>query len=234
MINNKYYFEMNELANECRREWFISENVPIDIFSVVMNKIEDISIIFMDMGDISGASTIAGDSKLIFINSTQSYGRQRFNLAHELYHMLYENKSFTCNDKYDKKNENKADQFASCLLMPHGALSYYQKINKIEKWTIEDIVNAEQFFQVSHHAFICRLRRLEKISYDDYLKYKKSVKNKAKKLGYSLKLYEPYHDKEITIGSYVRKVNELSEKDRISLGLHDELLADAFCFESMW
>lgn len=42
----------------------------------------------MDMGEeISGASSSFDEQNIIFINSLQSYGRQRFNLAHEIYHL---------------------------------------------------------------------------------------------------------------------------------------------------
>ncbi|RAP47709.1 MAG: hypothetical protein BZ135_01655 [Methanosphaera sp. rholeuAM6] len=235
MIKNEYYYEMNELANECRREWFINENVPIDIFNVIMNKFDDVTIVFMNMENISGASTIIGKSKLIFINSKESYARQRFNIAHELYHLRFDNRSVTCTGEENKENENKADQFASCLLLPHGALCHYEKINHLKNnWTLEDIINAEQFFQISHQAFIWRLRLLEKITFEDYNKFKVSIKNKALNMGYDTKLYQPYHETNCTMGSYINKVNKLFDKDLISPGLRDELLLDAFYYDKVW
>ena len=35
MINPEFYFEMNDEANKLRREWFIDENAPIDIFAII-------------------------------------------------------------------------------------------------------------------------------------------------------------------------------------------------------
>ena len=41
---------------------------------------------------ISGMCTRIGEDIVICINSKSSYDRQKFTLAHELYHILYENK----------------------------------------------------------------------------------------------------------------------------------------------
>ena len=235
MINSEFYYEMNEEASKCRRKWFIDENVPIDIFSIVKNKINNLTIVFMDMKDeISGASTKVDDENIIFINSKETYGRQRFNLAHELYHLIYNHDLITCQKDSDEEIEKKADQFASCLLLPHGALSYYEQINDIEKWNIEEIIHAEQYFQISHHAIMWRLRNLEKINYKFYLKYKKDPIHYARKMGYNTKLYEPYTSHSTTDGSYIYLINKLYEDNLITHGKKDELLSDAFCEEKIW
>ena len=235
MINSEYYFEMNEEANKCRREWFIDENVPIDIFSLAENKIKNLTIVFMDMGEeVSGASSKLDDETVIFINSKQTYARQRFNLAHEIYHLRFDEGLVTCINKSNDKIEKKADQFASCLLLPHGALSYYEQINNITEWTIDEIIHAEQYFQISHHALMWRLRNLEKITYNYYNKYKNNPINYVRKLGYNTKLYQPYTESNTTDGNYIYLLNKLYDDDIISYGKRDELLLDAFCEEKVW
>lgn len=76
------------------------------------------------------------DHIVICINSKSSYGRQRFTLAHELYHILYENKMdrVICGmslvgNKSDSEKE--ADQFASYLLMPYDSLIQYGEKEKL-------------------------------------------------------------------------------------------------------
>ena len=50
------YLEMNELACSCRRQWKIDVNESIDIFSLAINKIKNLTIVFKVMDvDISGA-----------------------------------------------------------------------------------------------------------------------------------------------------------------------------------
>lgn len=139
------------------------------------------------------------DDIVICINSTTSYGRQRFTLAHELYHVLYEEgmQRVICDMSMNgnkSDSEKEADQFASYLLMPYDALLEYEH-NK-EKWNLEKVIDAEQFFQVSHQAMLHRL------VYDNLLdnevadKYKSiTVSTVAAKLGYGKELYFPTDEK---------------------------------------
>lgn len=233
MINPEFYFEMNDKANKLRHEWSIDEKTPLDIFAIVKNKIDNLTLVFMDMGEkISGASSSFDGQNIIFINSLESYGRQRFNLAHELYHLIYDKRFITCFKGSKLDIEKKADQFASCLLLPHNALKYYEEVNNINKsedWTIEKIIDAEQYFQISHHALVWRLRNLEILSYDQYQRYKRNPVKKARKLGYNTKLYEPYTNEDTTDGNYIKLLNKLSEANLISKEQRNEFLTDAFC-----
>ena len=233
MIDPEFYFEMNDKANQLRYEWFVDANVPLDIFSIVKNKIKNLTIVFMNMGEkISGASSLFDNQNIIFINSVESYGRQRFNLAHELYHLKYDKKFVTCLKGSNKDIEKKADQFASCLLLPHSALKYFEETNGINSkkdWTINKIIDAEQYFQISHHALLWRLRNLEILTYNQYQKFKRKPTEKARELGYNTKLYEPYTNKNTTDGNYIRLLNKLYDKKLISSEEKNEYLSDAFC-----
>ena len=42
MLYPENYLEMNELANQCRREWNIAEYDSIDIFSLIQDKIKNV------------------------------------------------------------------------------------------------------------------------------------------------------------------------------------------------
>ena len=58
------YHETNDLALSLRRQWGIDDYSPIDIFSLALEKIKNLTIIWMKMDkDISGAcSKNDGDS----------------------------------------------------------------------------------------------------------------------------------------------------------------------------
>lgn len=90
---------------------------PIDIFKLVQ-KIENLTLVFYGLGkNISGVCYKGTQSSLIVINSDMSLGRQRFSLAHELYHLYYDevkksSVSFILIGEGDE-TERKADQFAS-------------------------------------------------------------------------------------------------------------------------
>ena len=154
--------ELNSLALRTRRLWNEDGYSPIDIFAIVNGwKDKKITIVRYPLSSrISGMCTKEKDDIVICINSTTSYGRQRFTLAHELYHVLYEEgmQRVICDMSMNgnkSDSEKEADQFASYLLMPYDALLEYEH-NK-GKWDLEKVIDAEQFFQVSHQAMLHRL-----------------------------------------------------------------------------
>ena len=154
--------ELNSLALKTRRMWNEDGYSPIDIFAIV-NGWKDIKITIVKYpmsSNISGMCTREKDDIIICINSTASYGRQRFTLAHELYHVLYEEnmQRVICDMSMNaekSESEREADQFASYLLMPYDALLQYE--DEKSKWNLEKIIDAEQFFKISHQAMIHRL-----------------------------------------------------------------------------
>ena len=227
---------LNSLALQTRKLWNEDGYSPIDIFSYVNGwKDKKITIIKYPMtSKISGMCTREAEDIVICINSATSYGRQRFTLAHELYHILYEKElsqviceTMMSDEKSDSEKE--ADQFASYLLMPYDAL--FQYAANVDEWTIEKVIDAEQFFQVSHQAMLYRLRSEDFISDNTYEQFKSvSVSSVAARMGYGTELYTPTSKEKqyFTTGEYIRKVEMMSESDYISQGKRDEFLMDAY------
>lgn len=228
--------ELNSLALRTRRMWNEDSYSPIDIFAIVNGwKEKKITIVKYPMSSrLSGMCTKEGEDIIICINSTTSYGRQRFTLAHELYHVLYEEnmKRVICDMSMssDKsESEQEADQFASYLLMPYDALLEYEQDK--DKWNLEKVIDAEQFFQVSHQAMLRRLVCDKLIGNEIADKYKAiTVSTEAAKLGYGKELYfQTDKSKQyFTTGEYIRKVEKMAEKDLISEGKREELLLEAY------
>ena len=196
--------ELNSLALRTRRLWNEDGYSPIDIFAIVNGwKDKKITIVRYPLSSrISGMCTKEKDDIVICINSTTSYGRQRFTLAHELYHVLYEEgmQRVICDMSMNgnkSDSEKEADQFASYLLMPYDALLVYDNLLDNE---VAD-------------------------------KYKSiTVSTVAAKLGYGKELYFPTDEKKqyFTTGEYIRKVEKMAEKGLISEGKKEELLMDAY------
>lgn len=228
--------ELNSLALRVRREWGEDSYSPIDIFAIVNGwKEKKITVVWYPLSSrISGMCTKVDNDVVICINSATSYGRQRFTLAHELYHVLYgENVSRVICDMSmgeDKsESEKEADRFASYLLMPFDALLQYSSGSK--DWNLDEVIEAEQFFQISHNAMLFRLAFDNLASREKLDRYKSiAVSREAAKLGYGKELYQrtPEGKQFFTTGEYIRKVEQMKKMDIISDGKREELLLEAY------
>ena len=223
-------YELNKLAIEFRSDIGLNQDSPLDFFPVITNKLKNLTIVFLEMDEkISGACFKVDSQQIMFINSKHPKGRQVFTAAHELYHLFYEDTAFTiCNLNSNDEIEKNANQFASFLLMPINALYSYKKENNIEKWNLNSIIDCEQYFQISHEALLYRLKNGSDITFEEFNKFKPNIKNNAQYCGYDSSLYEPYIDKNYTIGNYVRLVEEVYRKDLISNGKREEYLIQSY------
>lgn len=226
MVSSEIIFK----AETIRRSWGIDNVSPINILSAVLDNVDNLTILWFPMlDDVSGCCAKTDEYKLICINSMHSKGRQNFTIAHELYHLLFEDdiNSFICNFNSDDESEINADKFASSLLMPDIALFEFINKHGIKKWSLSDVIKCEQYFQISHIAMLCKLRREDMISYDDFKAFKTSVKKNALQLGYDLSLYEPTRQY-YSLGEIIPLSKKLYDEKRITGGKFDEILLDVF------
>ena len=227
--------DLNTKAQELREMLGEDANSPVDIFSLA-NQIEGLTLVFYPLGDnISGMCVRDNEIQLIAINSTMSYGRQRFSLAHELYHLFFDDESGfnVCSKKLDPKSENEkcADQFASYFLAPYKSLrAAIKKIAGDNPITIQHVIALEQYFGMSHLAMFWRLVSEGYLPASVQEDYSYGVISMARSLGYDDKLYKPtpVDLQKRTYGHYLKPVEELRQKDLVSSGKIDELLIDAF------
>ena len=209
---------------------------PIDIFASVNGwRDKKITLVFYPLSDrMSGMCTNVNEDTVICINSGTSYGRQRFTLAHELYHVLYEEnlQRVVCDmSLWEEKSvsEKEADRCASYLLIPYDALHQYADGRMV--WEIEDVIEAEQFFKISHQAMILRLLEENYINKEQFEAFQnRKITREAVKLGYSGELYQkaPESRRYFTTGEYIRKVETLADRGLISVGKKEEMLLEAF------
>ncbi|MEA3423987.1 MAG: ImmA/IrrE family metallo-endopeptidase [Bacillota bacterium] len=234
----KEKIELNSEAINLRKQFGEDSNSPIDIFSLIHNN-DDLTIVFYPMSSrLSGICIRDGKNKIIGVNSKSTYGRQRFTIAHELYHLFYHEDfnsivCFTDLETNKDSQEKEADMFASYFLAPYEALSYFIK-NKLRKekqeLNIEDIVKIEQNFGISRQATLWRLINdgyLTKATADTM---KTGIISSARRLGYDDELYTPTpEDKQYaTFGKYIKLAEELKDKDAISQGKYEEILLNGF------
>jgi hypothetical protein len=225
---------LSNKARELRENLGVDPDSPVDIFALVQN-IEDLSLIFYPLSkNISGACYKGEDSKLILINSNMSVGRQRFSLAHELFHAYYDENMETSLSLSQigsgDEREKEADQFASYFLLPQYSLEKIIKNKNNKRLELEDIIRLEQYFGLSHQAMLYRLLDEGFISKDEKNSMQTGIISKAARLGYDISLYYPSSEekKTLSFGHYMKLAERLLEDDLISLGKYEELLLDAF------
>lgn len=234
MINR---MEISNKASAVRKKLGEDTSSPIDIFASVQS-IGDLTLVFYPMGrNISGACLHADGSFVIAINSSMSLGRQRFSLAHELYHYYYNegSPSVICQVAIGKGSEleRSADIFASYLLMPQTGL--YDKLITLRggedrRLTVGDVVGLEQYFGVSRHAMLIRLLEEKHLEEKEAENMRANVIMSAARLGYDVSLYKPTTEgkQRTTLGYYMKLADSLLTAKAISSGKYEELLLDAF------
>lgn len=234
MINK---MDINAQAIEIRRKFDEDEVSPVDVFTLV-NQIPYLTLVMYPLGNhISGMCIKNDKANLIAVNSGMSYGRQRFSLAHELYHLFYDNdvKSTISSISLEStdENEKKANQFASYFLAPYGALRkavMELTQSKSQPLTLKNIISLEQQYGMSHQAMLCRLVDDGYMTSVEANVVKPGVISEAKRYGFDDSLYLPTDsDKQMrTLGYYLQQADTLYESEVISTGKYEELLIDAF------
>ena len=230
-------FDLWKKSTSLRKQLGEDSQSPVDIFSLVAT-IEHLTIVFYPMSDRLSGICIKGEKNdVIAINSAMSIGRQRFSMAHELFHLFYDINLGTtiCAQKIGvgQQIEKAADQFASYFLMPPDALT--DTIKRIKgnaeaKLAVSCVVKLEQYFGVSRQAMLLRLIEEKQIDNRQADAMRHDIIRSAMCLGFSDSLYRPLplEKQHRTYGYYIQQADEILEKELVSNGKYEELLLDAF------
>ena len=109
-------------------------------------------------------------SRIIGVNNEDNVGDQRFTIAHELAHYIFdydENKDVTYYNTYktnetETLEEQRANKFATNLLMPYDEFlkQYSNTVQKGTEPTLTDLITLSNFFGVSISAIRRRIKEL--------------------------------------------------------------------------
>lgn len=169
----------------------------------------------------------AGDM-FVLVNSSRTIGRQHFTMAHEIYHLFYDENPVPhlCGVEQESISEKNANLFAAALLMPQDSL--LQQIPSRESVgnsiSIATVLRLEHFYGVSRESMLYRLKAvgfIDERKLQELLKYSKV--ETAKEHGYDTSLYKPGNDG-LVIGDFGSIARTLFEKGKISEGHYVELL----------
>lgn len=221
---------IEDLAEKFRASYGLGSAEPINA-KTILRRLNVLTMYRPLSENLWGLSLKTPDGKELFmlVNSNSTRGRQHFTIAHELFHLLYEEKPTPhfCNgtDAKDPSEKN-ADMFASCLLMPRQgilkSLSEEEIVNK--KPLMSSLLKIEQLYGVSHQALVYRMKRLRLISEEDLQRLiKVNIQQSAYEYGVDQSLYKPGNEN-LVLGDFGVKARELFEKEKISEGHYMELL----------
>lgn len=221
-------FDAELLAVRFRNMLHLPQDTPI----VVKEVLEQLNILTMFRSlseDSFGMSIKTKDGlRFMLVSSNSTIGRQHFTIAHELYHLFYDENPTPHMCGVDGKSplEQSADMFASNLLLPRvGLLSMLpESFSETKQVDIATIVKMVQKFQVSRQALLYRLKRLSIINEAQLQTLLSApIKDMAMRRGFDTSVYEKCNDG-LIIGDYKSLATDIFEKGLISEGHYNELL----------
>ena len=219
--------EAESLAGKFRSERGLSQYEPINAKTLLRRL--NITTMYRPLsGNSYGISCRSKSGKMfMMVNSNSTRGRQHFTIAHELYHLFYdENPSPHMCQGLATGEEKNANMFASALLLPRdGILPMIDKDEIIHrKIKLATILRMEQMYQVSRTNLLLRLKALGLMTERQVKDFQAvQVKSSAREYGYDQSLYEAGNEG-IVIGDFGEKARLLYESGKISEGHYIELL----------
>lgn len=222
-----YIQEIYPIAPKLRRK-IISDN---EVIKDSFERLEQLGIFLLrfpgEIG-ISGFHIKKSGIDCIYINSSVSLGRQYFSCWHEYYHAVTGEGSGASLFREQSKDiiECKANLFAGYVLMPENLVERYIEEHNIDikNLIFEDIINMQQYFNVSYKAVIKRLKIIYGFINNESTLYSLSTKEEPRKLtnyikgmGYSTRLSNATNDIYIP-QSFFNNIDENFKNKRINEG----------------
>lgn len=221
---------IENLAKKFRSDYELSQTESINMKSLLRKL--NILTIYKPLSDTFYGMSLKASSgaKFILINSENPRGRQHFSIAHELFHLYFDENPtpHVCNEEHGGKtpSERNADAFASALLLPFDGLMKWipQSEIKLNKISLATIIKIEQYYSVSRKALLVRLKQKSLISPREFDELNKiPVQESAKQYGYDNSLYNKGNEN-LVIGDFGEKARDLYDRGIISEGHYLELL----------
>jgi len=219
------------MAAKMRSEYLrISSSEPVNMKTTLRQL--NILTLYRPLSDeLFGLSLVTSDRqhRFMLVNSNSTRGRQHFTIAHELYHLYFDEnpKPHFCSvSNLTDLAERSANLFASALLMPKDGL--LQNISASElsskEVDVDTLLRLEQLFGISHRTLVVRLKELHVItpSYAETMQGL-TITHESLSRGYDLALYRKGNEG-LVIGDFGSKARRLFDEDRISEGHYLELL----------
>ena len=173
-INNPN--DIERLAEKCRNEW----NLGLGAISNMHRLAEHLGIVVTSFPSIfRDVDALSIDSQrpiIVMPTAEESICRQRFNIGHEIGHLIMHQGVSTG----DRITENQAHRFASALLIPRSMMAkLFPKPRGLRspRFNWEEISEFKQYWKVSKSAILYRAKQLDLITEDQYKSAVISLRN---------------------------------------------------------
>lgn len=168
---------ISDTAESIRKKYKLGEGPLLNLTGFMESL--GICINYVDLDDlrIDAYTTFFGQTPVILINSNRvSSSRIRFNLAHELAHILFHAgylKDYQVGDEHNIIEEE-ANYFAGCFLVPENGL-----VSDLESINLEYFFSLKSHYHVSAAALITRSEQLGLISATHSLHLRQQMSRKG-------------------------------------------------------
>ncbi|MCD4533552.1 ImmA/IrrE family metallo-endopeptidase [Nocardioides sp. cx-169] len=149
----------SQAADLVRNQWNLGDRPISNMVHLLESKGVRLSALNHEYGDIDAFCFYRDGVPYAFLNTGKTGERQRFDLAHELGHLVLHS-DFEMDLSTSKQREAEAQEFASAFLMPATAV----RSQSMSGATIERILRARSYWKVSAMALTHRLHELELLS----------------------------------------------------------------------
>lgn len=149
-----------QAANKLRAEWNVGDRPIKHLLARVESKGVRVLSLEEKSLDVDAFCFWRDNTPLVFLNTMKSAERTRFDLAHELGHLVLHRAvgfSSECSSaKSQRKLEEEANRFASALLMPATSVALHAPRSP----TMKGLIKAKKHWGVSVMALIYRMHQL--------------------------------------------------------------------------
>jgi Zn-dependent peptidase ImmA (M78 family) len=220
-----------DLAIQFRAKAELNLSEPVHV-KTILQKMRILTLYRPLSEHSDGLSLKSPDNKSFFmlVNSNATRGRQHFTIAHEFFHLFYDEhpEPHFCSYDSDEDSivEKNANAFASALLMPKEGLFKNIPSEEIVNRNISmaTLLKLEQYFSVSHFSLLLRMKALKLMTEAEINEQSEcKIKEIARLYGYDTSLYES-GNANLVIGDFGAKARLLFERGKISEGHYLELL----------
>jgi Zn-dependent peptidase ImmA (M78 family)/transcriptional regulator with XRE-family HTH domain len=150
-----------QCANFLREFWHLPKGKIENLIKVVEKNGILVFDLDMQTDEIDAMSVLSKNGyPIIFLNRDRPADRQRFNLAHELGHLLMH---FAQKVGLDRDVEQEAHEFASAFLLPKSDISYH-----LQRLDLAKLADLKRYWKVSMAALLMRAKKIQGISEDQY------------------------------------------------------------------